>query len=153
MFSMISRRACYFVGVRLVGFGISSGLQRNLEGLERLVGGGVANLAKLQLRLPQHGIVEFAHVVVEVAGDGGVRCDGGGLEPKIVIVGEDLFVDMGLWWIVIEGIGAGIGIFVPATGLQGAKERPALQSLVVGCGGNHGIVGCDEMDNARVVDA
>jgi 3-deoxy-D-manno-octulosonic-acid transferase len=67
--------------------------KRNLEGVEHLAGDGKTNLAEFERGVREHRLVDAGHIVEEIAGDSGVRLDGGRLEAEVRVVGEDLFVD------------------------------------------------------------
>ena len=56
---------------------------------------------EVELRAFEGGVVEFADVVEEVAGEGGVGVDCGALEAEVVVVVGDLFVDC----LVVDGKG------------------------------------------------
>jgi len=96
----------------------------------------------------EDGGVEVVDVVEEIAGDGGVRGDGGGLEAEVVVVGDYFFVD------VRFAGGDGYGDWQRQRDLAasgGFEGEHAAFEVVVGGGGDGGAVGGDEVD-AGVVE-
>ena len=123
------------------------GDQLDFEAVEGFVGGSPADFAELEGCSFEDGFVEVADVVVEPAGGGRMRGDGGGLEAEVSVVGEDLFVDGR----VMDGDGwdgRGHGDAGAADGLE--LEEAALQ-IVVGGGVLGDVAGGDEED-AGVVE-
>lgn len=123
------------------------GFQRDFEGVYFSVGGGEANFADFESGVVEDGVVEVAGVVVEIAGNRGVGSDGGGGEPEVGVVGEDLLVDS----LVVDGDrGERHGQGDASSGGGFAREEAALELVVVGCLDN-GAVRADELD-AGVVE-
>jgi 3-deoxy-D-manno-octulosonic-acid transferase len=92
------------------------------------------------------GGVGALDVVEEVAGDGGVGGDGGGLEAEVVVVEGDVFVDV--FFADGDGDGEAEGEAGAGGGLHG--EEAALE-IFGGGGGDGVVVGVDE-DDAGVVE-
>jgi 3-deoxy-D-manno-octulosonic-acid transferase len=84
-------------------------------------------------------------VVEEVAGDGGVGGDGGGLEAEVVVVEGDVFVDV--FFADGDGDGEAEGEAGAGGGLHG--EEAALE-IFGGGGGDGVVVGVDEDDTGVV---
>ncbi len=63
------------------------------EGEELLLVVGGVDHFEVELGAFEGWVVEVADVVEEVAGEGGVGFDGGGLEAEVGVVFDDLFVE------------------------------------------------------------
>lgn len=106
------------------------------EGEELFVAGSMDHL-DVDLGTFERRIVEIFYVVEEIAGEGGVGGDGGGLEAEVVIVLGDFFVDGGM----VDGDG---GEWDSASlGLRRGEE--AAVEVVEGGGGKFVAVGSDEL--------
>ncbi len=126
---------------RLLCCGLVGRVERNFEAVKGLVADGEADFTEFEGGVVEDGFVETLHVVEEVAGNGGVGGDGSGLEAEVFVVVEDFLVD------VLFADGDGDGQAKGETGSGGGfnGEEAALE-VVVGGGGEDGVVGSDEVD-------
>jgi len=102
-----------------------------------LVRDGVNHL-DVELGALEGRVVEALDVVEEVAGEGGVGLDDGGLEAEVVVVLGDLLVDGG----AVDGE----GVEWNADGLGAVQGEEAAVDLVLGGGGKGLVGGGDELD-------
>lgn len=132
------------------GLGGEPFVEGNAEGEELFLcaifsGHGVDHL-DVELGVFERFAVELADVVEEVAGEGAVGIDGGGIEAEVSVVFGDLLVD----GLVVEGDGRERHRQgnLPALGALCGEE--AALDVVVGGGGDDVVVGGDELDAGLV---
>ena len=127
----------------VLGLGVEPLVERDGEGEELLLCVHGVDHFDVELGVAEGGVVEFADVVEEIPGEGGMGVDGGRGEAEVGVVFGDFFVDGG----VVDGDGDD-GNF-GAHGGAGGEE--AAVDVLEGGGGDDVLVGGDEL-NADVVE-
>ena len=108
--------------------GVEPLVERDGEGEELLLAVEGVDHLEVELCMAEGWVVEFADVVEEVPGEGGVGIDGGGLEAEIGVVLDDFLVDGR----VVNGDGGEPGTLVPKA--ERVEKRRRLMSSRVAAG-------------------